>query len=195
MKDKRSKTSAINGKLGGRPKELFRFKALPNENWRPIKGFKKYLISDHGRVMSLCRNRPLIRKHEIDKDGYKRISLYIGNNCFHKTMHRLVLEAYKGPCPDGCESSHINNDRTNNHIGNLTWETHRQNLDRKKEHGTFQRGERHGMTKLSNVQVANIKKSLKRGALNQRQIAYFAGVSSNIVSNIKTGKTWKHITI
>ena len=60
MKDNRAKTSAINGKLGGRPRALKNFKALPGENWRPIKGYTGYFISDRSRVISVKTGKPVL---------------------------------------------------------------------------------------------------------------------------------------
>lgn len=36
-------------------------------------------------------------------------------------VHRLVLEAFVGPCPEGMECDHIDRDKLNNHVSNLRW--------------------------------------------------------------------------
>ena len=38
-------------------------------------------------------------------------------------VHRLVLEAYVGPCPKGLEGCHFDDNKTNNHLSNLEWDT------------------------------------------------------------------------
>jgi hypothetical protein len=35
----------------------------------------------------------------------------------------LVLEAFVGPCPDGLEACHWDDDPTNNRLSNLRWDT------------------------------------------------------------------------
>lgn len=55
--------------------------------------------------------------------GYRRIS--IGNHSF--PVHRLVLEAFVGPCPDGMECDHKNRDGLDNRADNLAWVAHSEN--------------------------------------------------------------------
>jgi len=45
----------------------------------------------------------------------------------HKLVHRLVLEAFAGPCPDGMEACHGDGDPTNNRRLNLRWDTRSSN--------------------------------------------------------------------
>jgi hypothetical protein len=45
-----------------------------------------------------------------------------------KFVHRLVLEAFIGPCPPGMEACHYPDpSRQNNHVGNLRWDTKQEN--------------------------------------------------------------------
>ena len=43
-------------------------------------------------------------------------------------VHRLVLEAFVGQCPEGFECNHKNRDRSDNRLENLEWVTHIENL-------------------------------------------------------------------
>ena len=101
------------------------------EEWRPIRGYEgRYEISSHGRVKSLCRPGKLkeaMRKQQPLKDGYKRVSLCKGGVCVHKRVHRLVLEAFVGPCPEGMVACHIDTVTSNNRLDNLMWDTHKSN--------------------------------------------------------------------
>lgn len=42
-------------------------------------------------------------------------------------VHRIVLETFVGPCPDGMECDHKDRNRSNNHIENLRWVTKAEN--------------------------------------------------------------------
>lgn len=43
---------------------------------------------------------------------------------WHTThLHRVICEAFHGPCPDGMECDHIDNDKLNNSASNLRWVT------------------------------------------------------------------------
>jgi len=51
-------------------------------------------------------------------------------------VHRLVLAAFVGPCPDGMEVRHIDGDSSNNVLENIAYGTHSENELDKIRHGT-----------------------------------------------------------
>jgi hypothetical protein len=63
----------------------------------------------------------------VDKDGEQSFPL----------IHRLVLEAFVGPCPVGMQACHADGDRQNNRPGNLRWDTCKANMADKKTHETW----------------------------------------------------------
>jgi len=133
--DKRKVTSKVNGKLGGRPSELSTFKVVKNENWRSIKGFPQYMVSDHGRIMSLKSGKPKLLKLSPDKDGYPRVNLNKGGKGHPRKVHRLVLQTFLGDPPSGHEASHNNHEKDDNSLENLSWETHKENIRRNIDRG------------------------------------------------------------
>ncbi|QOV97160.1 HNH endonuclease [Rhodococcus pyridinivorans] len=54
----------------------------------------------------------------------------------NRKVHRLVLEAFTGPCPDGMVGCHNDGDTTNNRLDNLRWDTPGANNRDKRTHGT-----------------------------------------------------------
>ena len=46
-----------------------------------------------------------------------------------KAVHRLVLEAFVGPCPEGLQCDHKNRVRDDNAATNLRWVTQKENLE------------------------------------------------------------------
>jgi len=54
-------------------------------------------------------------------------------------------------------------------------------------------GENSGMSILNKKNVVQIKIDLEEGKLTQKEIAKKFMISSGAISNIKTGRTWKHI--
>lgn len=115
------------------------------ENWREIPGWEnKYEVSDHGRVRSYIRsgrtnNRiteiPTIKKL-TNSAGYNVVSLSFNgiSRAFH--VHRLVAEAYLGPCPNGMEVRHLNGNTLDNRVENLTYGTPQENTnDRMQQNG------------------------------------------------------------
>lgn len=108
------------------------------ENWKPVVGYEGlYEVSDHGRVRSMPRevrttnqHGPVVRQYrgrELNltrhTNGYLRAGLSKDGKVTVKYVHRLVLEAFEGPCPPGHECCHWDDDPTNNRIDNLRWDT------------------------------------------------------------------------
>lgn len=123
------------------------------EEWRDVFGFEGYYqVSSLGNVQSLprvvrgwngfqvCHHRRkgvAIKPGPIGKCGHLAVYLTKEGVRATKYVHRLVLEAFVGPCPDGKEACHFpNRDVTDNRVINLRWGTHQDNMGDKVAHGT-----------------------------------------------------------
>ena len=121
-----------------------------DEQWLPVRGYEgKYEVSDHGRV----RTVPILHKTRgggeailpsriltQHKRGGKPGDYYRGVSLTQRShyVHRLVLEAFVGPCPPGQQCRHLNGIPTDNRLENLAWGTPSEdNFDRIR-HGTHQ---------------------------------------------------------
>jgi hypothetical protein len=67
--------------------------------------------------------------------------------------------------------------------------THRQNHDDKKNKGRSNTGTKHGLHKLTDAQVLEIRELRMR----QRDIASIYGVSQSVISEIRAKKAWRHL--
>jgi hypothetical protein len=118
------------------------------EWWKPVVGFEgHYEVSDVGRVRSLKhRWGPRIPPKELQlrlrADGHMDVRLCLRGVQSRPLVHRLVLEAFVGPCPKGQEARHKNDQGNCNWLFNLCWGTRTENLlDRTRNGGTNIRGE------------------------------------------------------
>lgn len=144
--------------VGGHARHLDRH-AVPHlanvsesiERWRSVRHHEgRYEVSNLGRVRSLARidarghhQEGQILRPSIRADGYVQVRLYNAVVGATKKVHRLVLEAFTGPRPDGMEACHANGDRSDNRAGNLRWDTVRENAnDRISHHPTCRRRHR-----------------------------------------------------
>lgn len=110
------------------------------ENWRPVIGFEDfYEVSDHGQVRGIPRTvgaangktkqlRTRVLRGYATKSGHRYVDLYQGCERTKVAIHRLVLESFVGPAPDGREGCHRNDDPTDNRVQNLYWGTRSDNL-------------------------------------------------------------------
>jgi hypothetical protein len=103
----------------------YKFLFLTKENFKFIKNFENYMISDLGRVFSIKKHRFL--KSGVDGHGYYHIKLckYGIKKTF--TIHRLVgIHFLENPENKKC-IDHINNIRTDNSLDNLRWVSNKEN--------------------------------------------------------------------
>ena len=111
------------------------------ERWKPIPGYDRaYWVSNHGRVRSHLApsGKPGIPWYIMDRPQkilstnsrrgrYPCVNLSIDGRKTQRVVHRLVMEAFVGPCPDGMIVCHADDDPTNNHLDNLRYATYAQN--------------------------------------------------------------------
>lgn len=94
------------------------------EEWKNIKGYPNYKISNIGRVKSLnYRNtgEERILKGCKTKNGYLQVNLFKEGKVKNFKVHRLVASVFI-PNPNNlCEINHIDEDKTNNCVENLEW--------------------------------------------------------------------------
>jgi hypothetical protein len=173
------------------------------ELWRDIEGFEGiYQVSNKGSVKSLdriivCKDgkekryRGKVLKASDNGSGYKYVSLGrgVGNRRY---VHRLVANAFISNNEGLPEINHLDNDRGNNYSYNLEWCTHKDNINHKIIQGRQPVGSKHYRSKLNEDAVTEIIQLLVSG-LSQTKIANKYGVNQVTISEINTGKTWRHV--
>jgi hypothetical protein len=172
-----------------------------SEQWKDVVGFPGYEISDQGQVLSRRgRHRPptLLKPLETSVGGYRYVRLYdLDGGSSNVRVHRLVLEAFIGPAPEGMEGRHLNGDPADNRLTNLCWGTPLENADDKRAHGTVSSqtghaGEEHRAAKLTEEIVITIRARHASGD-PQKFLADEFGVAPCTVSQIVNRRTWQHI--
>lgn len=167
---------------------------LDVEEWRPVVGYSDYAVSSFGRVYSFkqtnCRGGFL--KSCLNTKGYLIVGLSNSGRSVSYRVHRLVLEAFVGPCPLGKEAGHLDGVRTNNRIANLAWITSSENRRHTYLHGTATVGERNGAHKLTTEQVKQIRAELKDG-VPASWLARDYGVDPATIERINHRISWAHV--
>ncbi|MBM4587599.1 hypothetical protein GS507_05245 [Rhodococcus hoagii] len=102
------------------------------ESWRPVPGYEgSYEVSNHGQVRGLDRYGSdgrrvagrVLTPGRHHRDRHLQVNLCKDGVARTTLLHRLVLEAFVGPCPDGSVACHWDDDPDNNHVDNLRWGT------------------------------------------------------------------------
>ena len=113
------------------------------ENWTPVPGYEGlYEVSDLGRVKSQPRpsTRGGILSPVTRPDGRLRVTLSKEGNVEYWLVHRLVLWSFVGPCPDGMEACHWDDNARNNSLSNLRWGTSLANSADQRRNGKCRNG-------------------------------------------------------
>jgi len=173
------------------------------EQWRGIMGYPGYEVSSHGRVRSFRSSKSfwgqshpkiLSTFFRSREEPYERVSLRRHGRTYKHFVHRLVAEAFVGQPPSfDFEVAHLDGDATNNRSDNLKWVSHEENCKHKLEHGTYARGEDVGNSKLTEVQVAEIRRRYAEGGVSQNALASELGVSQSLVAQVVRRAVWKHV--
>lgn len=160
------------------------------ENWKTLPSDSRYEVSDLGRVRNKKTGR--IRVPSTTPAGYKVIVLTYKNKKVKGVyVHREVMCAFQGQCPKGLNVSHLNGNNADNRLSNLCYETPAENIKRKKQHGTQTYGETHGTSKLTSLQVQEIRKKRKEGT-KLLELSKMYGVSFQQISRICREDNWNY---
>ena len=160
------------------------------EIWKPsLTHPGRYEVSNLGRV----RTVPRILKPGFTVHGYPQVCQWEDGVCSNRAVHRLVLEAFVGPRPEGFVCAHLDGNPKNNNIDNLAWVTQKENVHHMVAHGTANRGERNGQAALTAGKVRMIRGMRVSGQFDCQTVADIFGTTQGNISTICIGKTWKHL--
>ena len=169
------------------------------EEWRNIPGYPGYQASSLGRVRSLdkkvrCRGGFRLRPGRVlapvtHHTGYTLYTLHIGNRQKSAFGHRLVMDAFVGPLPDGYVTCHKDGSRQNNRLCNLRYGTKASNEQDKRGHGTYQKEEQNPRAVFSLEKVVTIRQLRAAGASVKHLAQQFNNRPGHI-SKICTGFLW-----
>ena len=173
--------------------------------WRDVVGFPNYEVNNRGDVRSKPRLK--VRKSRLGKEytsliaekilsrsyikGYPVVSVYKNGQMFQRRNHTLVLEAFVGPCPEGMEARHLNGNRDDARLENLSWGTQLENTADRKLHGRNLTGTKNPSAKMDEARVRELRNMAY--IFKQTELAGMFGIDQTTVSLIINGKIWRHV--
>ena len=167
-----------------------------NEIWKLFDSeFDDYMVSNMGRLKSLKFGNERIMKLSLTKKGYSRVCLNQNKHIKHLKIHRAVAIAFIENPDNKIEVNHIDGNKQNNHVSNLEWVTAKENMIHAFTTGlkkpNISLNEHHGMCKLSNENVLNIRNEYKSGNYTQYELAIKYNCSRPMISHIVNNKNRK----
>lgn len=170
---------------------------LPKEA-KKIPDFPGYYATPNGDIWGEPKQGTYRTHHKLKPyagtNKYPVLSLHKDKKLFTRCIHRLVLEAFIGPRPKGMECCHNNDNKLDNALKNLRWDTRSNNTKDAYKNGKLCAvGEKNSQAKLNTLQVRIIKRLLNFNTLSCKVISNYFGVSRQTISSIKFGRTWKEI--
>lgn len=152
---------------------------MSNETWRGVIGWEdQYEVSDQGRV----RRAPKILATFLNKDGLPSINLQNEDGeKLKKRVHHLVLETFKGDCPNAFRRCRrLNGNKLDNRAENLEWSD-----------GPEEREYVSASGKLAAV-AEEIRAKKSTGA-SSKALAREYKVSPKAIRDIAQGKTYRKV--
>lgn len=160
---------------------------LPDEVWLPAIGWERfYRVSSLGRVYSLHQTGRLVTGMLV-RGGYRVLKVRDGERQANVMVHRMVLEAFTGPCPEGQEALHGNGVPNDNRANNLRWGTKAENQADRIRHGTSNHGSDGARPKLTDDLARQIRATPE---ISADEWAARTGVSAQAIFALRRGETW-----
>lgn len=113
-----------------------------------------------------------------------------------KSAHRAAWEFIFGPIPKGLCVCHVCNNKQCVRPSHLYIDTATKNSADALRDGLYEgnnQGSKHGMAKLTEAKVREIRDIYKKGELSHVKIAKMYGVSHRTIGKAIDGSQWKHV--
>lgn len=175
------------------------------EEWKEIRIDPKnqrtrYGISNKGRICSFKKSleeKKILRGTNVN--GYLVLKVKIVDHDYQYYVHKLVGQLFIKKTNRNQEFIiHINYDKLNNKVSNLSWATKEQLEEHQKENPeviAYREKIKVKGQKLSIARVRQIKKIISKESrrLLLKDVAYKFGISEMQLYRIKSGENWGHV--
>lgn len=156
--------------------------------------FPGYKADRNGNLVSFKYNKPRTLIQHLGPNGYKSVSMTRFDGEIKRVLvHRIVAATFHGECPEGAEVRHLDGNRLNNTATNLMYGTRSENRQDSESHGTAPVGKKHGMHKLSEEDVYQIRWALDTGVHTLRELEGMFGIEKTQLSRIGARESWKSL--
>lgn len=169
------------------------------EIWKIINTHPYYEVSNFGRVRCWKGRGQYGKKLSIPRiriilpnKGYPSLALHSNGKRTRYRIHKLVLEAFKGPAPKGMQTRHLDGNKNNNNLYNLVWGTAKENIHDNIRLGKDNKGEKHGNNRnITKNDVLQIRDLYSTGKYSQFRLAKMFKTTQGAIKAIVHKDTWQ----
>lgn len=141
-------------------------------------------VSNLGRVRMLDGR---VKVLGVDSHGY--LKTRVGPTV--RRVHLLVLETFRGPCPDGKQCRHLDGDKLNSQLSNLKWGIPREQVADRIKHGTMRNppvlmGTDNPAAKFDDFTIERARYLMDRG-WSTKAVSGATGVSTRHLRRVRLG--------
>ena len=182
---------------------------MNEEIWKPVLDTDGwYEVSNLGRVRSWIKRKgrskmpgrirldsPLILRQTKNKRGHQTVGIAPqGHRGQPMAVHRLVLDAFSGPCPKDMETRHLNGNVVDNRRDNLKWGTRKEKTNDRRINGTLLlfKGEVSTHSVLNDNLVCALRRMARKGCTISSLSKEF-NINTLTMRNAINGNKWSHL--
>jgi hypothetical protein len=125
--------------------------------------------------------------------GYTQLKAVVDGRHKRELAHRWVYRRYRGPIPEGLEVRHLCHNACCVNPDHLAIGTHTENMQDSVRAGRRPFGETTWCAKLTDEDVAEIRRLYAAGGISQPALAKRYGVNNSVICRAIAGKTWRHV--
>lgn len=175
------------------------------EQWKAIEGYEGiFEVSDFGQVRGLCRlsanGRQLKAKMmSVSRKGkkeneYMQVGLMKEKKQRTHNVHRLVAIAFIPNPEKKLEVNHLDGDKTNNHVSNLSWATRKEQMEHASKTGLILIGGMSKNSKLTDEETEYIREVYVAGhhEYSAKKLSEKFNVSPHTITAIANGTARPH---
>jgi len=156
-----------------------------------------YYVTENGDVYRKWSTGYKKLKPQINKGGYVQLTIYPNKKRTAFTVHRLVAECYISNPYNLPEVNHDDCNKTNNHVSNLYWCTHPENIKHAVKMNVIKskKGIDNPNSKLTKEQVKWIRENYipRHKEVSIRALSRKFQVSEFAIQAVINHKTYKNI--
>ncbi len=158
--------------------------------WKEIPSLPGMFASDTGMIGKQFGDDIVEIGSFAYNTGGKYRAISVNGNV--RQVHRLVLEAFVGPCPPGQQCRHLNDIPSDNRLENLRWGTPKENGEDRVRNGGAVWGEDHHKAIHTEDDVIEMRRLWNAG-LSLPDLAKRFNTNRTTVHAAVTGRNWPHI--